>query len=163
MDLRPDLELRDLRGNVPTRIAKLRRGDYDAILIAQAGILRLELELEDLWSRPLAIEKFVPAPGQGMLAVQCRDEDALVASLQRLHSEEAARCVDAERWLLAKLEGCCQLPFGAHVNMANQEYHLLVFWQPAEGAPFRMDLLGADPQEMAKQCLRRMRDREVRA
>src|SRR5262249_45933064 len=74
--VRPDLALRDIRGNVPTRVAKVARGEYDAVLLAAAGLDRLELDLGGLVRRSLATTAFPPAPGQGALAVQCRTSDA---------------------------------------------------------------------------------------
>ncbi len=69
--LRPDLKIAELRGNVPTRVERLRDGRYDAIMLAAAGLLRLELDLGGLKVVPLAPERFVPAPGQGALALEC--------------------------------------------------------------------------------------------
>ena len=73
--LRPDVQIKDLRGNVPTRVNKLKSGEYDAILLAKAGVLRLKLELEDLVGIDLTPDEFVPAPAQGVLALQIRSND----------------------------------------------------------------------------------------
>ncbi|MBU1073888.1 hydroxymethylbilane synthase, partial [bacterium] len=96
-DLRPDLEIADLRGNVPTRVDKLRGGRYEAILLAKAGLSRLELDVSGLSVIDLPVDRFVPAPAQGMLAVQCRDEQPWRDFLGRLHSTIDARPVAAER------------------------------------------------------------------
>ena len=114
--LRPDLQILDLRGNVPTRIQRLRDGRYDAILLARAGLVRLGLSLDGLFARPLDVAAFVPAPAQGMLGIQCRDEEPYRTALARLHCPAAARTVALERELLLRLEGGCQIPFG--VNLA---------------------------------------------
>ena len=95
---RGDLETRDIRGNVPTRADKARRGDYDAVLLAAAGLNRLGLDLDGLVTEHLPVDVFTPAPGQGALGVQCRAGDARVlAALATIHDEDTARCVAAER------------------------------------------------------------------
>ncbi len=161
---RPDLAVLELRGNVPTRVEKLRRGDYDAIMLAAAGVKRLELDLQGLLSIPLAPERFVPAPAQGMLAIQCRQEPLLYERLRALHMAEPARSVEAERKLLALLDGGCQLPFGVHIRPEGGSFRLLLFYAPrwtslAESAgtdaasnPLRMDLTGNDPDALVDQA-----------
>jgi hydroxymethylbilane synthase len=113
-ELRPDLELRELRGNVPTRVGKLQRGDYDAILIAYAGVSRLELDLAPLHIRDLSPELFCGAAGQGALGLQIREEDSeLLALLQQLEDPATERATRIERQLLKGLGGGCSLPLGA--------------------------------------------------
>ncbi len=113
--LRPDLEIADLRGNVPTRVERLREGRYGAILLANAGLVRLDLTLDDLFVHPLDVGQFVPAPAQGMMGIQCRDEEPWRNTLARLHCPEDGQGVAAERQLLQRLEGGCQLPFGVNI------------------------------------------------
>ncbi len=108
----PGIEIRALRGNVPTRIRKLREGQYDVILVAAAGIARLGLALDDLTVSPLPPEAMLPAPGQGALAIETRAGDETTRILERLHDPSVARCVEAERALLALLGGGCHLPLG---------------------------------------------------
>ncbi len=112
LSLRPDLHVEALRGNVPTRLQKLRDGTYDAILLAAAGVRRLELELDDLDWADLPCEVMLPAPGQGALGIETRADDPLVEQLAELHDAKVARCVDAERRLLQLLGGGCHLPLG---------------------------------------------------
>jgi hydroxymethylbilane synthase len=113
--LRPDLRIRDLRGNVPTRLKKLRAGEYDAILLAAAGIARLKLDTSDLLVNVLEPMEFVPAPGQGALGLQIRTEDAaLKAAIQCVNHAETAAAVMLEREVLRNLDGGCQLPLGAY-------------------------------------------------
>ena len=152
---RPDLETVALRGNVPTRVDKLRDGQYEAILLAHAGLSRLALELDDLAVIDLPPDRFVPAPAQGMLAIQCRDEAPWRDFLGRLHTDEAARPVAAERRLLAALEGGCQLPFGVNVAPEGDAYRLVAFWRdPAGDRPaLRLDLRGDDPEVLADEAL----------
>jgi hydroxymethylbilane synthase len=110
--LRPDLQVRNLRGNVPTRVGRLRDGAFDAIVLAAAGIERLGLDLDRLERRDLRPEVMLPAPGQGALAIETREADPAVLPLRTLHDPAAGRCVAAERGLLRLLEGGCHLPLG---------------------------------------------------
>ncbi len=113
---RPDLTILSLRGNVDTRIRKILRGDYDAIILAAAGVERLELE--KYVTEHLAFEVMLPAPGQGALAVQCRANDTgLCELLAPLHDQDAARAVSAERAFLAGLGGGCSAPIAAYAQI----------------------------------------------
>lgn len=116
----PGVEIRALRGNVPTRVRKLREGRYDAILVAAAGVARLELELDGLAVNPLPPEAMLPAPGQGALAIETRAGDEATRILGRLHDPAVGRCVEAERTLLALLGGGCHLPLGC---LATEDPH----------------------------------------
>lgn len=112
---RPDISLKDLRGNVPTRIDKLRNGGYDAIMLAAAGVTRLELDLSDLKVVRLNPEEFVPAPAQGVLGLQIREEDSEIAEiLSKLNHTEIAERINIERKVLNLLDGGCQLPLGVY-------------------------------------------------
>jgi hydroxymethylbilane synthase len=108
----PEVEIRALRGNVPTRVRKLQDGDYDAILLAAAGVDRLGLDLRGLESSKLSPEIMLPAPGQGALAIESRVGDPVTPVLSDLHDSAVARCVEAERTLLELLGGGCHLPLG---------------------------------------------------
>jgi hydroxymethylbilane synthase len=108
----PKTVVRALRGNVPTRLRKLRDGNYDAILLAAAGVRRLGLDLGDLDCVELAPEVMLPAPGQGALAIEARSHDPASQALKTLHDHGVARCVEAERGLLERLGGGCHLPLG---------------------------------------------------
>jgi hydroxymethylbilane synthase len=106
-----------MRGNVPTRVEKLRRGECDAIVLAAAGVERLGLDLSDLDVTPLPIEEVVPAPAQGAIAVEARVADCgLLMALERIDDREAAELVAAERRLLRLVEGGCTVPLGAHAK-----------------------------------------------
>jgi len=111
----PDIEIKDLRGNVPTRIQKLREGQYDAILLASAGVLRLELDLSEFYTQELSPTEFIPAPAQGVLGLQIREADTSLASiLKNLNNQEVQKCIAVERAVLNKLDGGCQLPLGVY-------------------------------------------------
>jgi hydroxymethylbilane synthase len=112
----PDATALPLRGNVPTRVERLRERRYEAILLAAAGLDRLGLDLTDLAQFDLDPRRWTPAPGQGAVAVQCRDDDPDVrAVLARIHHEPTARAVHWERAFLQVIEGGCNTPFGCHV------------------------------------------------
>jgi hydroxymethylbilane synthase len=113
---RPDLEILSLRGNVNTRLAKLDAGEYDAIILATAGLVRLELA--DRIRERLAPEISLPAGGQGAVGVEIRSADQRTRQLlDTLHHEPTAVCVRAERALNAHLQGGCQVPIGAYAEL----------------------------------------------
>jgi len=114
----PEIEVKALRGNVPTRIGKLRNGGYDAILLAAAGVGRLELDLTGLDVVELRPEVMLPAPGQGALAIETRADDELTRPLKQLHDATVADHVNAERRLLELLGGGCHLPLGCLAESA---------------------------------------------
>ena len=137
-DLRPDVKSLDLRGNVPTRVAKLRSGQMDAIVLAAAGLERLELPLDDLHVVRLDAREFVPAPAQGVLAYQCReDDDAARRMLAGIHHAPTAVVSNVERSLLRMFEGGCHLPLGAHCSVTAAGYQLVAAYAPSAGAPMR--------------------------
>lgn len=156
--LRPDLEIVDLRGNVPTRVGRVREGLYDGILLAHAGVLRLELDLGDLFAKPLEVADFVPAPAQGMLGIQCRDGDRWQAELARLDCGEQAIAVAAERKLLNQLDGGCHLPFGVNIQGAGRTWRLEAFYAEAGGRrePLRFTLDGTDPASLGAAAWQRI-------
>jgi hydroxymethylbilane synthase len=113
--LRPDLQIEELRGNVPTRIEKLRNGQYDAILLANAGVSRLKLDTNDLHTIVLDPTEFVPAPAQGVLGLQIRQNDAQTQEIvAQLNHPEVASQIAIERGVLKALQGGCQLPLGVY-------------------------------------------------
>jgi hydroxymethylbilane synthase len=113
---RPDLTHRDLRGNVPTRLAKLDEGAYDAIVLAAAGLKRLDLGHRI--STYLPLESFPPAVAQGAIAVVTRDhDDAVTRWIAALDHAATRVAVTAERALLRHLEGGCQIPLGGHAQV----------------------------------------------
>lgn len=121
---RPDIDLVDLRGNVPTRIEKLKQGEFDAIVLAAAGVIRLGLESEI--AEFLPIERVLPAVSQGAVAVQIRAEDEAVRQwVVRLDHADTHAATDAERALLHRLEGGCQVPVGALATITGDELSLI--------------------------------------
>jgi hydroxymethylbilane synthase len=113
---RPDLEIVDLRGNLDTRLKKLESGDFDAILVARAGLIRLGLA--DKASEILSYDIMLPAVGQGALCIEIRDTDEKVKSIIRsIIDYNSMYEINAERALLARLQGGCQIPIGAHAEV----------------------------------------------
>nr|HMR05349.1 hydroxymethylbilane synthase [Polyangiaceae bacterium] len=111
--LRPDLEVLPMRGNVDTRLRKLSEGQVDAIILAQAGLVRLSLA--DRGTQLLEPEQCLPAVGQGALGIEIRDGDAATLSiLQKLEDVETARRVRAERGVMRAVDGSCQMPVAAY-------------------------------------------------
>ncbi len=111
LHLRPDIEVTFLRGNVNTRLAKLDAGEYDAIVLASAGLLRLEMR--ERIASFLSPETMLPAGGQGAVGIECRvDDEQTQALLAPLHHRHTAQQVLAERAMNRRLEGGCQVPIG---------------------------------------------------
>lgn len=121
---RPDLQISDIRGNVDTRIRKAldADGSYDAIVLASAGLERLGQK--QVISDILSLEDMLPAPGQGALAVQCRDESQSLSLLKPINHAETAISVTAERAFLAGLGGGCALPIAAYGVIEGRQLHL---------------------------------------
>lgn len=120
---RSDVIIADLRGNVPTRINKLREGNYDAILLAKAGLDRLELNLDEFHVEVLNPTEFIPAPAQGVLGLQIRNEDKeLFDILQKINFPEVQEKIELERKILNLLDGGCQLPLGVYCTPNNELY-----------------------------------------
>lgn len=116
--LRPDLEIRDLRGNVGTRLGRLDNGEYDAIILASAGLKRLGLEQRIAQS----LTQLLPAVGQGAVGIEARSNDAeLLALLAPLHHLPTALCVQAERAMNRRLQGGCQVPIAGFATLDNQQ------------------------------------------
>jgi hydroxymethylbilane synthase len=120
---RPDLEIKDLRGNVNTRLAKLDAGEYDAVILACAGLLRLEMA--DRIRATLSPEQILPAVGQGAVGIECRSEDhATQALLQALQHDTTAARVHCERAMNLRLQGGCQVPIGSYAEIIDNKLWL---------------------------------------
>ena len=114
---RPDLTIKSIRGNVDTRIRKVEEGQYDAAVMAGAGITRLSLEQHIAAWLPMHL--MLPAPGQGALGIQCREGDERILSiLETIHNTDTAQAVNAERAFLLALGGGCSIPVGAYARVA---------------------------------------------
>lgn len=150
----PHLSVGDLRGNVQTRLGKLDAGEFDAIILATAGLVRLEME--DRIRQRIAPEVFLPAGGQGAVGIECRSDDAaLQALLQPLHHRQTADCVRAERALNRRLEGGCQVPIAGYaILLENGQLWLRGLVGSPDGTRvLRAELSGsaADPEALGLQ------------
>ena len=136
---RPDLHIKDLRGNVGTRLSKLDNGEYDAIILAAAGLRRLGLEGR-IRAR-LSVQESLPAVGQGAIGIECRLDDARVrALLAPLNHADTADRVVAERAMNNRLQGGCQVPIGSYAELTGDQLYL----RALVGAPDGSRLLQAE-------------------
>ncbi len=159
--LSPDLKLEDLRGNVPTRVKKLRDGRYDAIIIALAGVRRLEMNLSDLHSIILDEDEFLPAPGQGILGIQTRADDSVINDIIARLDDPAARVqMELERGLMARFEGGCQLPLGAYSEVIGKNLNLTAVLGVRKGNGWvglkRASSAGTDPKAVVDDVYRQL-------
>lgn len=156
---RPDLNILPLRGNVDTRLRKALQGDYDAIILAAAGMERLDLGPHITQYLPL--EVMLPAPGQGALAIQCRADDSeLLKLLQPLHDLITARAVTAERAFLSGLGGGCSAPVAAYAKDDGSLIAITGLVASTDGQRvIRVSASGEDPQalgqDLAQQAIAR--------
>ncbi len=119
--VRPDVQVSDIRGNVPTRLLKRDEGQYDATILAMAGLIRLGIERPDV--NPLPVEVMVPAVGQGALGVQCRAGDARVLGvLALIEDSETRTAVAGERTFLSTYGGGCNVPAGCHIRRRGGDF-----------------------------------------
>ena len=115
----PHLKIKWIRGNIDTRLNKLETEDYDAIILAAAGLKRMGWS-DDVVTTYLDKDTLLPAIGQGALGIECRSNDIeLLELLQKVHNNEVANCVTAERTFLASIDGSCQVPIGGYANYNN--------------------------------------------
>lgn len=116
-EMRPDIELLPIRGNVETRIQKMRDGQYDAIILAAAGIHRIGGQLVSQITQYLPIEGFIPAVGQAALGIEVRAGSEAESLIKVIHDEKSGYAVGAERAFLRKLNGNCKIPIAAHAKV----------------------------------------------
>lgn len=157
---RADLEASPIRGNVPTRLGKLAAGDYDAIIVAAAGLERLgwtsegAIEFEGRQLHATALAGFLPAPGQGAVAIEVREADDRVMNfLQALHDQPTARAVRAERAVLQGLGGGCHMALGARARVEGEMLHLeAVVFDDSGASPKYAALTGGcdDPESLGR-------------
>jgi hydroxymethylbilane synthase len=147
---RPDVLLKDLRGNVDTRLRKLGDGEADALILAAAGLLRLGVVPEH--ASPMSIAEMVPAPGQGCLAVQARAEDAAtLAAVAPLDHPPSRAALEAERALMARLGGGCALPLGAYAEPRGDRIRMVAIVLTPEGSRFaRAEVEAPTPADVAE-------------
>jgi len=157
-ELRKDLVIEDLRGNVDSRIRRLREGKFDAILLAMAGLVRLGRAAEV--AEALNPVQFIPAPGQGVIALECRAGDvAVMEATAPLHHPPTARSVQAERAVLAALGGSCNVPMGAFADGNGRTLRLWGFLARPDGSRMvRAHVEGDDPDAMGRELAEQLVD-----
>jgi len=145
---RPDLTILPLRGNVDTRLRKLKDGEYDAIVLAYAGVKRLGLDSHI--AETFSLEAMLPAPGQGALAIQCRADDEVTRGLlASLHDSTTADSVSTERSFLSALGGGCSMPIAAYAEKIENQILLTgAVISPDGKRSIRLSATGTDPKEL---------------
>jgi len=157
----PDLMLKDLRGNVPTRVRKLREHQYDAIVLAYAGLKRLDLDLSDLEVKLQDKSAFLPAPGQGILGIQIREDDKDISGIVAKLDDPGARTqARLERGLLGRFEGGCQLPLGAYSDISDGKYTLAAVLGEQAGKKWsglrRASVTGSNIDEIVEETYKKL-------
>lgn len=148
----PNLEIKWIRGNIDTRLEKLHTENYDAIILAAAGLRRVGWS-DDTVTTYLDRDTLLPAIGQGALGIECRSDDVeLLELLNKVHNEEVAKCVTAERTFLAEMDGSCQVPIAGYATISDQkeiEFTGLIM-TPDGKERFEFTSTGTDPVELGK-------------
>ena len=143
---RPDLNIQDLRGNVNTRLRKLEEENFDAIVLAVAGLTRLGFK--DRIAEVMPREIMLPAVGQGALAIEARGDDAeILETISFLNDEDMVACAKGERAFLAKVEGGCQVPVGVYGSVEQDELQLEAVIASLDGARLYRDRLTGNKSE----------------
>ncbi|MEM9919313.1 MAG: hydroxymethylbilane synthase [Bacteroidota bacterium] len=160
-DLCPGIELKDIRGNVPTRIKKLQEGQFDAIILAAAGLTRLGLTPENIEVIRLNPKEFVPAPAQGVLAFQtCADNLPIRRMLRHIHHPEVSVLTNVERKVLKMMEGGCHIPLGVYCERDNMgHYHAYGAYAESWNAPLTTARVSSSTHfKLAEQLYNRLRE-----
>jgi hydroxymethylbilane synthase len=151
---RPDLEIKWIRGNIDTRLEKLKSGEYDGIILASAGLKRMGWAAETV-SEFIDPDICVPAVGQGALAIECRGDDReLLEWLEKFTCRKTSAAVNAERAFLAKMEGGCQVPIAGYAEAKeNDEILLTVLVGSPDGKVIYKEIVtGTNPQELGERA-----------
>lgn len=131
IQLMQPVEFKGIRGNVDTRIRKMEEGEYDSVVLAMAGLNRIEIQRDDIF--PLSVQQCVPAPAQGALALQAKsDRTEVIDVLQQIECPSTRICVEAERYFLHLIGGGCHAALGAHVSFHDNLYTFQVFYQDGD-------------------------------
>lgn len=157
--LRPDLDIKWIRGNIETRLRKLRAGEYDAIILAAAGIERVGWDA-DVVTEFLSVDDCVPAIGQGALAVECREEDAeLLAALKEVTDEKTSIEIQAERTFLSEMNGSCQVPIAGFAEYDGENVRFTGFIaSPDATEVFKQSVIHENPVEAGMIVAKTLRD-----
>ncbi|WP_419959154.1 hydroxymethylbilane synthase [Psychrobacillus sp. BM2] len=153
--LRPDIEIKWIRGNVDTRLQKLQDGEYDAIILAAAGLKRLGWS-DEVVTEYLSPEDCVPAVGQGALAIECRaDDQELIDELSKLSDRDTWVAVEAERAFLAAMDGGCQVPIAGHATISDDKITMTALVAaPDASVVYKEILTGTNADALGKELAR---------
>ncbi|WP_203246766.1 hydroxymethylbilane synthase [Sporosarcina beigongshangi] len=156
--LRPDLDIKWIRGNIDTRLKKLHDGEYDAILLAAAGMKRLGWS-DDVATELISAEDCIPAVGQGALAIECRaDDQELLAELAKISDDKTWKEVEAERTFLSEMDGSCQVPIAGFAKYDGVNVELTGYIASPDATQiFKQSFVGADPVEAGKEVAKILR------
>ena len=160
LHFRPDLNIKDIRGNVDTRLRKLKEEDYDAIVLAAAGFSRLEMDMSDYQVVTFNPKEFVPAPAQGVLAFQTRTDDLGTRRvLKEIHRTDVASCTNVERKALNLIEGGCHTPVGIYCERdANGYYHAWAAMADRWDSPVRrVQISSSTTHNLAEQIVEKLK------
>lgn len=157
--LRPDLEIKWIRGNIDTRLRKLRDMEYDAIILAAAGLKRMGWN-DDIVTEYLSLEDCIPAVGQGALAVECREDDReLLDELAKLTDHKTWVELQAERTFLSEMDGSCQVPIAGFAKYDGNEVELTGFIADPDAIEvFKETIKGSDPVGVGKEVAKLLRE-----
>ena len=153
--LRPDIEIKWIRGNVDTRLQKLKDGEYDAIILAAAGLKRLGWS-DEVVTEYISPEDCVPAVGQGALAIECRaDDKELIDELSKLSDRDTWVAVEAERAFLAAMDGGCQVPIAGHATISGDKITMTgLVAAPDASVVYKEILTGTNADALGKELAR---------
>ncbi|MFB2002558.1 hydroxymethylbilane synthase [Staphylococcus aureus] len=156
----PHLEIKWIRGNIDTRLQKLEKEDYDAIILAAAGLRRMGWS-DDIVTTYLDKDILLPAIGQGALGIECRsDDEELLELLKEVHNKDVEKCVTAERTFLAEMDGSCQVPIGGYATINSQqqiEFTGLIM-TPDGTERYEHTAIGESPTELGKEVSRVLKE-----
>lgn len=164
LDQYPHLEIKWIRGNIDTRLAKLRDEDYDAIILAAAGLNRMGWD-KSIVTEYLNPELMLPAIGQGALGIECRSDDAeVLALLKSVHDEETELCTEAERTFLRLMDGSCQVPIAGHATMIGESIEFTgLIMSPDGKEKYKVTHSGGNPVEIGTQVAKAMEQNGAKA
>ncbi|QXE00587.1 hydroxymethylbilane synthase [Terribacillus sp. DMT04] len=159
LSIRPDVEIKPIRGNIDTRLRKLKEENFDAIVLAAAGLKRMGWS-DDIVTEFLETDLCLPAIGQGALAIECRDTDMeLIELLAKINDSYTQQTVLAERTFLYLMNGSCQVPIAGVAHMEEDEVVLTALIASPDGKEvYKEEVRGADPQDVGKIAAERMQE-----
>ncbi|WP_058307222.1 hydroxymethylbilane synthase [Gracilibacillus massiliensis] len=159
---RPDLKIQWIRGNIETRMRKLKEENFDAIILAAAGLKRMKWK-EEIVTQFLEPDVCVPAVGQGALAIECRQDDReLLELLEKINDAYTEKTVTAERTFLHLLNGGCSVPIGGYAYLDGEEVVLTALVSSSDGKTVLKEVVkGSEPEEVGKVAAEKLQERDA--